>query len=180
MPAEPNVTILSYSKTKHWQRPGRNLLLMGETLMRRSILLVTAGLTLLSAALACWVFDLSVTRLGLWGIDGWWSGHPMLGIAVAVLAIGGLPHAFNIIDGYNGLAGSVALLVCLALIHVALQNGDRELAVWLVCLCGATAGWNMWRRWPHAVSRAVGAGCCPRAGRSPPLTRVRNVRSRPG
>ncbi|MBY0467260.1 MAG: glycosyl transferase, partial [Burkholderiales bacterium] len=48
------------------------------------------------------------------------------------------------IDGYNGLAGFVAVLVCLALIHVALQVGDRQLAAMLVCLVGATAGFLVW------------------------------------
>jgi UDP-N-acetylmuramyl pentapeptide phosphotransferase/UDP-N-acetylglucosamine-1-phosphate transferase len=64
--------------------------------------------------------------------------------ALAVFAIGGLPHAFNIIDGYNGLAGAVAILSCLAISHVALQLGDRDLAGMLVCLAGATAGFLVW------------------------------------
>jgi UDP-N-acetylmuramyl pentapeptide phosphotransferase/UDP-N-acetylglucosamine-1-phosphate transferase len=102
------------------------------------------GLTLLSAILACWLLGLQVPRLGLWGVDTWWAAMPVLGVVLAALAIAGLPHAFNIIDGYNGLAGSVALMVSLALIHVAIQNGDRELAVWLVCLCGGTAGFLVW------------------------------------
>ncbi|RZI99070.1 MAG: undecaprenyl/decaprenyl-phosphate alpha-N-acetylglucosaminyl 1-phosphate transferase, partial [Haliea sp.] len=59
-------------------------------------------------------------------------------------AIGGLPHAFNIIDGYNGLAGTVAVLVCLAVSHVALQVGDRQLAAMVICLFGATLGFLMW------------------------------------
>ncbi len=37
--------------------------------------------------------------------------YGIVGMALAVLAVTGLPHAFNIIDGYNGLAGSVALVV---------------------------------------------------------------------
>ena len=101
-------------------------------------------LTTLSGALACWLFQASIQRLGLWGIDTWWAAHPWLGVVLAMLAIGGLPHAFNIIDGYNGLAGIVALFICFALIHVALQLGDRELAVWLVCLAGGTVGFLMW------------------------------------
>jgi UDP-N-acetylmuramyl pentapeptide phosphotransferase/UDP-N-acetylglucosamine-1-phosphate transferase len=67
-----------------------------------------------------------------------------LGTAIALLAVTGLPHAFNIIDGYNGLAGAVALAVCLALTHVALQVGDRSLATMVVCTAGATVGFLVW------------------------------------
>jgi UDP-N-acetylmuramyl pentapeptide phosphotransferase/UDP-N-acetylglucosamine-1-phosphate transferase len=101
-------------------------------------------LTAISAVLACGLLGLSLTRLGLPGIDGWLLGMPWLGIALAVFAICGLPHAFNIIDGYNGLAGTVALLVCMAITHVALQLGDRQLAAMLICLVGATAGFLYW------------------------------------
>ena len=63
---------------------------------------------------------------------------------IALLAVTGLPHAFNIIDGYNGLAGMVALIVCLALAHVALQVGDRGLAALLTSTAAATGGFLIW------------------------------------
>ena len=69
----------------------------------------------------------------------------------------GLPHAFNIIDGYNGLAGSVALVVCLALAHVAQQVGDRELATVAVTLAAATAGFLLWN-YPRGLIFAGDAG----------------------
>ena len=102
------------------------------------------GLTAMSAALACGLLGLSINRLGLPGVDGWLLAMPWAGIALAFFAICGLPHAFNIIDGYNGLAGTVALLVCAAIAHVALQLGDRQLAAMVICLAGATAGFLFW------------------------------------
>lgn len=101
-------------------------------------------LTLASAALACWLLGLGVPRLGFVWADVWWQAWPALGVALALLAVTGLPHAFNIIDGYNGLAGSMALVVCLALGHVALQVGDRELAALALALAAATAGFLVW------------------------------------
>jgi len=115
-----------------------------EDLTQRVAVRYRLVLTLLTAALACTLLGLTVPRLGLVWIDGWWAAYPWLGVILAVLAITGLPHAFNIIDGYNGLAASVALVVGLALIHVALQNGDRSLALWLACMCGATLGFLVW------------------------------------
>ncbi len=103
-------------------------------------LLVTGGLGV-SAVL---VWGLGIPNLGMPVMDGLWLAMPWMGGALAVLAVMGLPHAFNIIDGYNGLAGAVALLVCMALAHVALQVGDRELAVVVLCLAGATVGFLAW------------------------------------
>jgi UDP-GlcNAc:undecaprenyl-phosphate/decaprenyl-phosphate GlcNAc-1-phosphate transferase len=102
------------------------------------------ALTALSATFACWALGLGIARLGIAGVDEVLLAAPWLGVALAFLAIAGLPHAFNLIDGYNGLAGTVALLISLAIAHVALQVGDRQLAAIVVCLAGATAGFLVW------------------------------------
>lgn len=102
------------------------------------------GLTIGSALLLCWVLHLGVARTGIATVDGWMQAMPYVPLLFAALAIGGLPHAFNIIDGYNGLAGTVAVLVCLAISHVALQVGDRQLAAMVICLVGATVGFLIW------------------------------------
>lgn len=101
-------------------------------------------LSTLGAALAVVWLDLSIQRLGLPTLDALWTTVPYGGALLALLAIAGLPHSFNLIDGYNGLAGLVAVLVCLALVHVALQVGDRQLAAMLMCLVGATGGFLIW------------------------------------
>ena len=53
-----------------------------------------------------------------------------------------LQHALDTIDGYNGLAGIVAVLVSSALANVALLLGDRMLAGTLLTLVGATLGFR--------------------------------------
>ncbi len=115
-----------------------------EDLTQRLHLVYRLLLTGVSAAVALWLLQLSVTQLGVSWLDGFWTGVPWLGMALAFLAIMGLPHAFNIIDGYNGLSGMVALIVSLALIYVSLQVGDRQLAGILICLTGATGGFLVW------------------------------------
>ncbi len=103
---------------------------------------------LLCTGLAGWVavvwLGVSVNRLGWPWLDAWWGGWPWLGMALAVFAIMGLTHAFNIIDGYNGLAGSVAMLIGLALTHISLQVGDRQLAALSLCMVATTAGFLVW------------------------------------
>ncbi len=101
-------------------------------------------LTGMSALFALWAAGASVQRLGIPIVDSVLVAMPWLGMALALIAVMGLPHAFNIIDGYNGLSGMVALIVSLALIYVALQVGDRQLAGMLICLTGATAGFLIW------------------------------------
>ena len=115
------------------------------------------GMTLLSALLACWLLDLSILRLGLPSIDNWLAMAPWIGSLLAVVAICGLPHAFNMIDGYNGLAGIVSVMMCLALAHVALQVGDRELAAIVLCTAGATAGFLVWN-YPYGMIFAGDGG----------------------
>lgn len=102
------------------------------------------ALTGVSAALAVALLDLRIDRSGLAWFDPWWQAVPALGVGLAWLAVAGLPHAFNIIDGYNGLAGAIAAAIALALIYVALKVGDWPLAAWLCALVGATVGFLVW------------------------------------
>ncbi len=97
-----------------------------------------------TALLAVGLLGLRLPRLDLPWLDATWISMPWLGVLVALLAVAGLPHAFNIIDGYNGLSSMVAVIVCLALAHVALQVGDRGLAAALVSLAAATGGFLVW------------------------------------
>jgi UDP-GlcNAc:undecaprenyl-phosphate/decaprenyl-phosphate GlcNAc-1-phosphate transferase len=98
----------------------------------------------LSAALACSLLGAAVPHLGMGWLDAHWAAVPMLGVLLAFVGIAGLPHAMNMIDGYNGLAAVVALMICSALAYVALQQNDRELAGLLACLIGATLGFLVW------------------------------------
>lgn len=123
-----------------------------QVAVRRRLLL-----TLASALLAWWLLGVSVPRLDFAWMDRIWTAWPWLGVGLALLAVMGLPHAFNIIDGYNGLASTVAIVVCLALAHVAIQVGDRELAAVAVTLAAATAGFLVWN-YPHGLVFAGDAG----------------------
>lgn len=101
-------------------------------------------MTLMAGLMAWAVLGLHVPRLDVEVLDQWWMAAAWPGALLAVLAVAGLPHAFNLIDGYNGLAGIVALVICMALVYVALVVGDRNLAGMLVVVMGATAGFLFW------------------------------------
>jgi len=115
-----------------------------EDVTQRMSVRTRLALTAVSALLACWLLDVSISRLGVPMLDNWLAGWPWIGVALAFLAVCGMPHSFNIIDGYNGLAAIVAIMACLAIAYVALMMGDRELAAMVICLAGATAGFLFW------------------------------------
>ncbi len=102
------------------------------------------GATLVAGLLAWWWLDLRIDRLGVPWLDALLATVPGAPAVLAVVAVAGLPHAFNLIDGYNGLAGAVALACCLVLAHVAWQVGDVALASVVLVLAGATAGFLVW------------------------------------
>lgn len=110
-----------------------------------------------SGVLAVLLLDASVVRLDWAWFDPLWGHWPVLGMMVAALAVAGLPHAFNIIDGYNGLASVVAMITALALAYVALKVGDWPLVGVLVSLAAATAGFLFWN-YPRGLLFAGDSG----------------------
>lgn len=115
------------------------------------------GLTVIAGGVAVLLLDLSIHRLGIPGLDDWWSATPWPGLLFAMFAIAGLPHAFNLIDGYNGLAGIVAVICCSAISYVSLLHGDRQLAALVVVMAGATIGFLLWN-FPHGLVFAGDGG----------------------
>jgi UDP-N-acetylmuramyl pentapeptide phosphotransferase/UDP-N-acetylglucosamine-1-phosphate transferase len=117
---------------------------VGEDLTHR----LTAGwrllFTLLAGAVATWLLGLAIPTLGITALQPVWVSTPWFAIGLAIFAVAGLPHAFNLIDGYNGLAGIVAVICCFALAYVALANGDRQIAGVVLVLAGSTAGFLVW------------------------------------
>jgi len=76
-----------------------------------------------------------VTYLGL-GINmPYW-----LGTIFSVFAIVGMMNAINIIDGFNGLASGVILLILSSFAFVAYQNNDTNILMVIIIALGATSG----------------------------------------
>lgn len=100
--------------------------------------------TLVAAICGVLLLHLRVPALGIAFLDTVWTSAPWWGFCLALLAIAGLPHAFNLIDGYNGLAATVAIVCCGAIAYVSMQVGDRQIAAIVLTLAGATAGFLIW------------------------------------
>jgi UDP-N-acetylmuramyl pentapeptide phosphotransferase/UDP-N-acetylglucosamine-1-phosphate transferase len=76
-----------------------------------------------AGAVAFWLLDAELRRLGIPGVDSLLQVTP-LAILVSLFCMGGVAHAINIIDGYNGLAAGVGILILAGLGAVAYQAGD--------------------------------------------------------
>ncbi|MFN4197280.1 MAG: MraY family glycosyltransferase, partial [Caldimicrobium sp.] len=80
-------------------------------------------LTMLSAALGYLLLSASINRVGLPLFDHLLA-FSLFSFPFTVFAVAGVSNAFNIIDGFNGLASGVAILSLLALGYVAYLVGD--------------------------------------------------------
>ena len=112
--------------------------------------------TAVSALLGGYFLGAWLTRLHIPGVDSLlhapnisndWGAFAVTGflsIAVTAFAVAGVANAFNIIDGYNGLSGVVAIISLLGMAYVADQVGDRMVLVGALTLIGAIAGFLVW------------------------------------
>lgn len=84
-----------------------------------------------------------LTRLDVPGLD-YLIAIPVVSILVTCIAISGVANAYNIIDGYNGLAGVVSIIVLLGLAYVARQVGDAQIMMISLAMVGAIGGFLVW------------------------------------
>ena len=102
-------------------------------------LLVTAISALFGGYwLSCWINQIQVP-----GID-WLLNVPTISLLLTVVAVTGLANAYNIIDGFNGLASMVGNISLLAIGYVAFKAGDPTIASISLILVGAIAGFFIW------------------------------------
>lgn len=98
--------------------------------------------TLASAVLAGLALDAWVIRLDI-GPLGAWIGVAGVSVGFTLVAVTGMTHAFNIIDGFNGLAGGVAILVLGGIAFVAFKVADVQVMTSALVLLGAVVGFML-------------------------------------
>lgn len=96
-------------------------------------------MTVVSGAIAFVWLDAALYRSDVQWLNVAFSHWP-LSLAGTLLAVAGLAHAMNIIDGYHGLAAGVGVLALLALALVAHRIGDLQLSSVGFAAAGAYAG----------------------------------------
>ena len=99
--------------------------------------------TLCSAGLAGWVFSGWLTGLEMAPLD-WLLAWPLVSMLFTCFAVSGVTHSFNLIDGYNGLASAVGVVILIGIAYVAFQVGDAHILIACFAGAGAVIGFLMW------------------------------------
>lgn len=100
-------------------------------------------LTMFAAALGFWLLDAGVFRLDIPWIDVLMA-YPLVALAFTMIAVGGVANAINIVDGYNGLASMVAVLMLAALGYAGFLVGDTLIWRTSLAMMGAILGFFVW------------------------------------
>ncbi len=95
-------------------------------------------LQILAAFSAIWSTNAVVTYLGLGISMPYW-----LGILFSAFAIVGMMNAINIIDGFNGLASGIILLILLSFAMISYEQENMEILTIVLSTAGATLGFFM-------------------------------------
>jgi UDP-N-acetylmuramyl pentapeptide phosphotransferase/UDP-N-acetylglucosamine-1-phosphate transferase len=120
---------------------------MAEDLTKRISVRVRLVATFASALIASALLGATVNNLDIWGVDNLLQIAPVA-ILVTALVVAGGANAVNIIDGFNGLAGSVITIMALALAAIAVQHNDALVATLGVLGAGSAVGFLL-VNWPR-------------------------------
>jgi UDP-N-acetylmuramyl pentapeptide phosphotransferase/UDP-N-acetylglucosamine-1-phosphate transferase len=96
--------------------------------------------TFSSALLACWLLGAYLPRLDMWGVDTLLQASPLAAIVITAVAVGGVANSINIIDGFNGIAGSAVMIMLAALGFLAWTVDDVFVTYLAMLGVGATSG----------------------------------------
>lgn len=100
--------------------------------------------TFVAAAMGFWLLNAGLSRLDVPGVDRLLHYHWAISLLFTVFAVGGVAHAINIIDGYNGLAGMVSVFIFMALAYVAFKVSDPQIMGLCFAATGAVLGFLVW------------------------------------
>ena len=113
-----------------------------EDLTKRVSVRLRLGLTLTSALLACWSLQAILPRVDLPLIDDALAFAPVAVLATAV-AVTGVTNSINIIDGFNGIAGSTVIAILAGMGFLGWRLDDMLVLNLALLGLGATAGFMM-------------------------------------
>jgi UDP-GlcNAc:undecaprenyl-phosphate/decaprenyl-phosphate GlcNAc-1-phosphate transferase len=115
-----------------------------EDVTRRAGVMLRLAVTMISGALGWWLLQGSLNRIELPFVDAWLAATPLAALALTLVASAGVAHATNIIDGCNGLAAMVCLMVLVSLGVVARQLGDVFIMQSAFLAAATVLGFLLW------------------------------------
>ena len=103
--------------------------------------------TMVSGVTACLISGISITRLGVAGLDTLLQVAP-ISVLFTAFAVAGVANSVNLIDGMNGLASGFACVAFGALGFIALSEADYPMVRYCVVLGASSLGF-MLLNWPR-------------------------------
>ncbi len=101
------------------------------------------ALSTVSAALLILLLDISTIKIDIAPLDDLLLYFPVSFLFLCI-AISGLCHAYNLIDGLNGLASMVGILSLLAILYVSIKLNDLTIIYLCAIGIGAILGFFLW------------------------------------
>ena len=103
--------------------------------------------TMFSGFLAWWLTGVSIQNTGVPTLDYALAFVP-LAVVFTAFAVGGVANAVNIIDGFNGLAAGVVIIMLTAMGLIAYTVGDTAVAYLCLLVAACAFGFGM-LNWPY-------------------------------
>ena len=101
---------------------------------------------MVSGALACGLSGLSMQNTGVPGLD-WALQWTPLAVVFTAFAVGGMTNAINIVDGFNGMAAGICIIILLSLSAIASNLNDVPLMLLCLSIACVTLGFAV-VNWP--------------------------------
>lgn len=112
---------------------------LAEDLTKRVVVSVRLVATMASGLVICIMSGHWLRAVGVPGVD-LLLGFSWFAVPFTAVALSGVANSLNIIDGFNGLAGGVAIIILLTLGAIAGGEGDAELALLCIAISAAVVG----------------------------------------
>jgi UDP-GlcNAc:undecaprenyl-phosphate/decaprenyl-phosphate GlcNAc-1-phosphate transferase len=100
-------------------------------------------LTMAAAALGFWLLNAGLVRADVPGLDNllahWWFA-----LFLTATLVAGVTNAINIIDGFNGLAAMVSIMILAAIAYTAFRVNDLLVLHMALATVGAIGGFLIW------------------------------------
>lgn len=100
--------------------------------------------TAISGLFGGWFLGGWISRFDIEFLDAYFFAIPLVASIITCIAVAGVSNSYNIIDGYNGLAGGVAVMTFTGIGYTSLILGDIELFFICIAIIGSMLGFLIW------------------------------------
>ena len=116
---------------------------LAEDLTKKVSVRVRMAAACISAFLGAYWFNAWLVDVQFLGLDHLLA-IPLFSVLFTCFALAGVTNAFNLIDGYNGLASMVAVIIFCALAYVAYRVDDAALGFFCLVVVAGIIGFLFW------------------------------------